>query len=101
VVVGIVTAIACNGFLLPYRSSPYLALRDGTGRQLFTHRQARPMALAHCVVTRVAVCASVPAWRALGLLGARACLPLPTLTLPRPRRYAWRMRRSDGVGGAR
>jgi len=67
-VVGLVTVIACNGFLLPYQSTTYLALYHGTGGRMFTHRQARLAAVAYAVVVLVALCASVPAWRAMGLL---------------------------------
>jgi divalent anion:Na+ symporter, DASS family len=67
-VVGLVTVIARNGFLLPYQSTTYLALYHGTGGRIFTHRQARLAAVAYAVVTLLALCASVPAWRAMGLL---------------------------------
>ena len=67
-VVGLVTVIACNGFLLPYQSTTYLALYHGAGGRTFTHRQARPAAVAYAVVTLLALCASVPVWRAMGLL---------------------------------
>lgn len=67
-VVGLVALIACNGFFLPYQSTPYLALYHGTGGRLFTHLQARPAALAYGIVTLLALCASLPAWRAMGLL---------------------------------
>lgn len=67
-VVGLVTLLACNSFFLPHQSTVYLALYHGTGGRLFAHRQARPMALAYAVVTMLALCASVPVWRAMGLL---------------------------------
>jgi di/tricarboxylate transporter len=67
-VVGLVTLIACNGFFLPYQSTTYLALYHGTGGGMFTHRQARLAALAYGLFTLVALCASVPVWRAMGLL---------------------------------
>jgi di/tricarboxylate transporter len=66
-VVGLVALIACNGFLLPYQSTTYLAMYHGGGESVFTHAQARPAAIAYSVVTLVALCASVPAWRAMGL----------------------------------
>lgn len=66
--VGLIALMACNGFFLPYQSTTYLALYHGTGGRLFTHRQARPIALAFGVATLVALCASVPVWRAMGLL---------------------------------
>ena len=46
-VVAIVATIACNGFLVPYQSTTYLALYHGTGGRLFDHRLARPAALAY------------------------------------------------------
>jgi di/tricarboxylate transporter len=67
-VVGLVTLIACNGFFLPYQSTTYLALYHGTGGGMFTHRQARLAALAYGLFTLVALGASVPVWRAMGLL---------------------------------
>ncbi|HEY2594949.1 MAG TPA: SLC13 family permease, partial [Chloroflexota bacterium] len=67
-VVGLIALMACNGFFLPYQSTTYLALYHGTNGRLFTHRQARPTAIAYGVVTLVALCASVPFWRALGLV---------------------------------
>jgi hypothetical protein len=67
-VVALIALIACNGFFLPYQSTIYLALYHGTNGRLFTHHQARPMAIAYAVFTLLALCASVPIWRAWGLL---------------------------------
>jgi hypothetical protein len=67
-VIGVIALMACNGFFLPYQSTTYLALYHGTNGRLFTHQQARPMAAAYAVVTLLALCASVPIWRAMGLL---------------------------------
>jgi len=67
-VIGLIALMACNGFFLPYQSTTYLALYHGTNGRLFRHRQARPMAAAYAVVTLLALCASVPVWRAMGLL---------------------------------
>jgi L-tartrate/succinate antiporter len=67
-VIGMIALMACNGFFLPYQSTTYLALYHGTNGRLFTHGQARPTAIAYGVVTLVALCASVPLWRAMGLL---------------------------------
>jgi di/tricarboxylate transporter len=67
-IVGLVALIACNGFFLPYQSTTYLAMYHGSGGKLFTHAQARPAAIAYGVVTLLALCASVFAWRAVGLL---------------------------------
>jgi di/tricarboxylate transporter len=67
-VVGVVATIACNGFLVPYQSTTYLALHHGTGGRLFDHRLARPAALAYAVASLFALCASVPVWRWMGLV---------------------------------
>lgn len=67
-VVGMVALIACNGFFLPYQSTIYLAFFHGSGGRLFSHRQARPLALAYGVVTLLALALSVPVWRLMGLL---------------------------------
>lgn len=67
-VVALVALIACNPFFLPYQSTTYLALYHGTGGKLFTHEQARPVALAYAVMSIVALTASVFFWRLMGLL---------------------------------
>jgi di/tricarboxylate transporter len=67
-VIGLIALMACNGFLLQYQSTTYLALYHGTNGRLFTHSQARPMAVAYTVLTLVALCASVPVWQAMGLI---------------------------------
>jgi di/tricarboxylate transporter len=67
-VIGLVALIACNTFFLPYQSTTYLALYHGTGGEVFTHRQARPTAIAYAVFSLVALVASVFLWRMMGLL---------------------------------
>ena len=67
-IIGLIALMACNGFFFPYQSTTYLALYHGTNGRLFTHRQARPVAIAYGVVTLLALCASVPLWRAMGLI---------------------------------
>jgi DASS family divalent anion:Na+ symporter len=67
-VIALIALTACNGFFFPYQSTTYLALYQGTNGRLFTHRQARPMAIAYGVVTLLALCASVPLWQAFGLM---------------------------------
>jgi di/tricarboxylate transporter/CRP-like cAMP-binding protein len=67
-VIGLIALMACNGFYLPYQSTAYLALYHGTNGRLFTHQQARPTAVAYGLITLLALCASVPFWKALGLV---------------------------------
>jgi hypothetical protein len=66
--VAIVALTACNGFFLPYQSTIYLALYQGTGGRLFSHAQARPLTIAYGLLTSLALCASVPLWHTMGLL---------------------------------
>ncbi len=67
-VVAIVTLTASNTFFLPYQSTIYLALFTGSGSKLFTHAQARPVAIVYAVLTVIGLVASVPIWHAMGLL---------------------------------
>jgi len=68
VVVGIVAVVACSTFFMPYQSTIYPALYHGTGGDLFTHNQARPVAITFALATLLAVIVSVPYWRTLGLI---------------------------------
>jgi hypothetical protein len=67
-IIGMIALMACNGFFLPYQSTTYLALYHGTNGRLFSHAQARPMAIGYGVATLLALCASVPIWQMWGLL---------------------------------
>jgi DASS family divalent anion:Na+ symporter len=67
-VVALVALVACNGFVLPYQSTIYLALHQSTGGRLFTHAQARPIALAYWALVLAGLCLSVPIWHVMGLL---------------------------------
>jgi anion transporter len=67
-VVGLVALIGCNTFFLPYQSTTYLALYHGTGGEVFSHEQARPVAIAYAVFSLIALIASVYIWRFMGLL---------------------------------
>ena len=49
-VVGLVALIACNGFFLPYQSTPYVALYHGTGGERFSHaRRGRRQSHTACL----------------------------------------------------
>jgi CRP-like cAMP-binding protein/di/tricarboxylate transporter len=67
-VVAIVALTACNGFLLPHQSNSYLALYNGTGGRLFSHAQARPLAVLYMVLVVAGLLACTPIWHAMGLL---------------------------------
>ena len=67
-IVGLVALIACNTFFLPYQSTTYLALYHGTGGEIFSHRQARPVAFAYALFCLIALVGSVFFWKLMGLL---------------------------------
>ena len=67
-VVAIIALTGCCGFFLPFQSTIYQALYHGTGGRLFSHAQARPLAIAYALFTLLGLCASVPFWHAMGLL---------------------------------
>jgi di/tricarboxylate transporter len=67
-VVAMVALTACNGFLLPHQSNMYLALYNGTGGRLFTHAQARPLAVLYALLVLAGLVACTPIWHAMGLL---------------------------------
>jgi di/tricarboxylate transporter len=67
-VIGLVALIGCNTFFLSYQSTTYLALYHGTGGDVFSHEQARPVAIAYAVFSLIALIASVYIWRCMGLV---------------------------------
>jgi DASS family divalent anion:Na+ symporter len=67
-VIALVAIVACNGFFISYQSTIYLALYHGTSGQLFSHRQARPLAFAYGLLVPLSLAASVPLWQSMGLL---------------------------------
>jgi di/tricarboxylate transporter len=67
-IVVIVALVACNGFVLPYQNTTYLAMYHGTDGRLFSHAQARPLALVYWLLVLIGLCVSVPLWRLMGLL---------------------------------
>jgi DASS family divalent anion:Na+ symporter len=64
-VVAVIALIATGVWFLPFQSTVYLALYHGSG-ELFSHRQARPLALAWMPIVLIAVAVAVPFWRMLG-----------------------------------
>jgi anion transporter len=57
-----------NSWILPHQNSMYMTVHSGTEERAFTHRQVRPLAIAHSFVGLVAVLMSVPFWQLLGLI---------------------------------
>ncbi len=67
-VAGIVVMLAANVWVLPYQGLEYLMLREATGREAFTDRQGIVIGATLAALRLVAIAASIPWWRALGLL---------------------------------
>ena len=67
-VVGMIALVATNMWFLPYQSTTYQALYYGADEQAFSHAQVRPIALIYGLACLVGLVASVPVWRAMGLL---------------------------------
>jgi anion transporter len=67
-VVGITALITTNMWFLPYQSTIYQALYYGTEERAFGHGRVRPVALAYGVACLAGLAASVPVWRAMGLV---------------------------------
>jgi di/tricarboxylate transporter/CRP-like cAMP-binding protein len=67
-VVAITTLLATNLWLYPQQNVLYLTAYHGAGEQAFSHAQARPLAFAYTAFVFVALLASVPYWRLIGLI---------------------------------
>lgn len=67
-VIGLTALVATNMWFLPYQSTIYQALYYGTDGKAFSHEQARPLALIYGAACLLGLIASVPVWRAMGLL---------------------------------
>ena len=65
---GMVALVATNMWYVPYQSIMYQALYYGTSEQAFSHAQARPIALIYGLACLIGLLATVPVWRAMGLL---------------------------------
>lgn len=67
-VVGFIVLLAANTWLHPTLHDWYRLTRDATGGEMFTDRHGILMGIAVTVVMLLAIAASVPYWRAIGLL---------------------------------
>jgi len=67
-VVGFVVLMAANTWLHPNQSDFYRLMRGATHDEMFTKRHGLVAGVAMTVVTLIAIAASVPYWRAIGLL---------------------------------
>ena len=65
--VGLISLVATQAWFFPFQSTVYLALYHGSG-ELFSHRDARPLALLWGPLVLLSLVAAVPAWRWMGLL---------------------------------
>jgi hypothetical protein len=55
-------------WFLPFQTSSYMVARSASEDRLFSHEQARRVALAYAGVTLLGLALAVPYWRLLGLL---------------------------------
>jgi divalent anion:Na+ symporter, DASS family len=65
--VGLISLVATQVWFFPFQSTVYLALYHGSG-ELFSHRDARPLALLWGPMVLLSLVAAVPIWRLMGLL---------------------------------
>jgi di/tricarboxylate transporter len=67
-VVALIALVSTQVWFLPYQSTVYLALYHGSG-DLFTHKDARPLAWSWGVLVLISICAAYPVWWAMRLVG--------------------------------
>ena len=65
---GVTVLLSANIWIFPYQGLEYLIAREATGGQAFDDRQGTRIGAALTVVRFAAIAASVPVWRAMGLL---------------------------------
>lgn len=65
--IALICLVATQVWFLPYQSTVYLAFYHGSG-ELFSHRDARPLAWWWGPLVLLAVIAAWPVWRAMGLV---------------------------------
>ena len=65
---GLTVLLAANIWILPYQGLEYLVAREATGGQAFDDRQGTRIGAALTLVRFLAIAASVPAWKLMGLL---------------------------------
>ena len=60
--------LSANIWIFPYQGLEYLIAREATGGQAFDDRQGTRIGAALTLVRFAAIAASVPVWKAMGLL---------------------------------
>ena len=65
---GLTVLLSANIWIFPYQGLEYLIAREATGGQAFDDRQGTRIGAALTVVRFAAIAASVPVWKAMGLL---------------------------------
>ena len=66
-IVALISLVSTQVWFLPYQSTVYLALYHGSS-ELFTHRDARPLAWLWGAFVLLSLVAAYPLWRAMGLV---------------------------------
>jgi CRP-like cAMP-binding protein/di/tricarboxylate transporter len=64
----LVILLTTDVWFLPFQLDSYQAAYFGTGGQGFSHAQGRRFMVAKLVVSAIAIAASIPWWRAIGLI---------------------------------
>jgi di/tricarboxylate transporter len=67
-IVALISLVSTQVWFLPYQSTVYLALYHGSG-DLFTHKDARPLAWTWGVLVLISITAAYPVWWAMRLVG--------------------------------
>lgn len=66
--VALISLVSTQVWFLPYQSTVYLALYHGSS-ELYTHRDARPLAWLWGALVVLSIAAAYPVWRAMRLIG--------------------------------
>ena len=66
--VALISLVSTQVWFLPYQSTVYLALYHGSS-ELYTHRDARPLAWLSGALVLLSIAAAYPVWRAMQLIG--------------------------------
>jgi di/tricarboxylate transporter len=67
-IIAIVLLASVNPWIVPYQNSIYLNMLESTEGKLFTHKQVRNLAIIQVGVVLIAVIASIPWWRFIGMI---------------------------------
>ncbi|MFZ4855767.1 MAG: SLC13 family permease [Desulfuromonadaceae bacterium] len=67
-IIALVLLVSVNPWIVPYQNSIYLNMLESTEGKLFTHKQARPLAVMQVVAVQLAIVIAIPWWRFIGMI---------------------------------